>query len=101
MNTGETWGLMGGMIGGIGGLIGGLIGTYCSIKNARSGRERSCVRTFAVVCWIVVSVFLGLMWMLPGSYRHFLWIPYSILLPLGVVSMNRKLQRIRQTEEAQ
>jgi len=43
-------------------------------------------------------VFLGLMFTLPNPYRYFLWIPYGIVLPLAIITVNRKQQKIRQDE---
>lgn len=52
----------------------------------------------SVVCAIAVILFLGLMFALPNPYRYFLWIPYSILLPLGIIFNNRRQQKIREEE---
>ena len=52
----------------------------------------------SVIGWIAILVFIGLMFVLPSPYRHILWIPYGILLPLAIVKGNRKQQRIRQEE---
>ncbi len=91
-------GAIGGIIGGIGGLAGGIIGTYCSIKNTNGPRERTFMIKVSVIGWIAILVFLGLMFALPNPYRHFLWIPYGILLPLAIVTGNRKQQKISQEE---
>jgi hypothetical protein len=94
MNTG----LIGGVTGGILGLLGGIVGAYFSIKNTNSQRERAFIIKCISVCFIAVSVFCALMFTLPSPYRHLLWIPYSILLPWGIRVVNRKQQRIRETE---
>ena len=91
-------GAIGGIIGGVGGFAGGVIGTYCSIKNTNSPRERTFMIKVSVIGWIAILVFLGLMSSLPNTYRYFLWIPYGILLPLAIVTGNRKQQKIRQEE---
>ena len=91
-------GAIGGIIGGVGGFAGGIIGTYCSIKNTNGPRERAFMIKACVIGWIAILVFLGLMSSLPNTYRYFLWIPYGILLPLGIVTGNRKQQKIRQEE---
>lgn len=91
-------GLIGGIVGGVLGLIGGSIGTYFSIKNTRGPRERAFMIKCSVVCWIAISLFLGLMFTLPAPYRHFLWIPYAILLPLGIAVGNRKQSKIQKIE---
>jgi hypothetical protein len=91
MNNGVMWGW-------IGGLAGGIIGTYFSIRNTNGPRERAFVVKLATVCLIAVLVFVGLVLSLPTPYRYFMWIPYSILLPLGIIFWNRKQQAIRQQE---
>ena len=91
-------GTIGGIIGGLGGLAGGIIGTYFSIKNTSGPRERAFMIKASVIGWIAILVFLGIMFTLPNPYRYFLWIPYGILLPLGIVTGNRKQQRIREEE---
>jgi len=80
------------------GLAGGLIGTYFSIKNTRGPRERAFVVRAAVVCWLLVLVFLAGMLLLPDWYRHLLWVPYTILLIAGIRSWNRRQEQIRQEE---
>jgi len=91
-------GVIGGIIGGICGLAGGIIGTYYSIKNTNSPRERAFMIKASGIGWIAILVFLGLMSSLPNTYRYFLWIPYGILLPLAIITGNRKQQKIRQEE---
>lgn len=98
MTTGELGGWIGGIAGGIIGLAGGLIGTYFSIKNTKGPRERSFMVKSAVVCWVGILVFLILLLALPNPYRWFMWIPYGVLLPLGIIYGNRRQQAIRQQE---
>ena len=93
-------GMIGGIIGSICGLAGGIFGTYCGIKSTNGPHERSFVVKASVVTWILCIGFLALLFALPNPYRWFLWLPYVILLPLGIRHMNKKLQSIRQ-EEAQ
>jgi len=38
---------------------------------------------------------------LPMPWRFLLWIPYGILLPLGIFFWNRKQQRIREEEDGE
>jgi len=91
-------GTIGGIIGGLGGLAGSIIGTYFSIKNTNGPRERAFMIKASVIGWVAILVFVGLMFALPNPYRFFMWIPYGILLPLTIVTGNRKQQRIRQEE---
>lgn len=98
MIPGAVWGWAGGIAGGILGLVGGIIGTYFSIKNVKGPLERSFMIRSAVVCWIAILVFLSLLLGLPSPYRFFMWIPYSLLLPLGIILGNRRQQAIRRQE---
>jgi Ca2+/Na+ antiporter len=93
-----TSGMIGGIIGGVLGTLGGVFGTYCSIKNTNGPRERQFMIKGAVVCWIAVIVFLLLLFLLPRPYNFCVWIPYGILLPLGIVKGNKAQQRIRREE---
>ncbi len=89
-----------GIVGTLMGLVGGVIGTYFGVKNTNGPRERAFMLRIAIVGWGAVVLFLVLMVVLPNPYRFLLWIPYSILLPLGIILGNRAQQRIRR-EEAQ
>jgi len=98
MNSGVMCGWIGGIAGGVLGLAGGVIGTYFSLKNTKGPLERSFMIKSAAVCWIAILIFLGFLLGLPSPYRFFMWIPYSILLPLGIIHGNRRQQAIRQEE---
>ena len=93
-------GWIGGIIGAIIGIMGGIFGTYCSIKNTNGPRERAAMVKASVVVWIALILFIALMLSLPDPYRKLLWIPYAILLPVGIVYGNRSQQKIR-AEESQ
>jgi hypothetical protein len=67
------------------GPIGGLVGTYCSIKNTNRSKERAFMVKASIVVWAGIILFLGLMLILPNPYRYFLWKPYSVFLPLGII----------------
>jgi Ca2+/Na+ antiporter len=98
MTSGQLGGWIGGIVGSLLGLAGGIIGTYFSIKNTKGPRERAFMVKSAVVCWVAILVFLTLLLALPNPYRWFMWIPYGILLPLGIIYGNRRQQAIRQQE---
>jgi hypothetical protein len=91
-------GLIGGIVGGLMGVIGGLIGTYYGVKNTNGPRERRFMIGAAVVMWVGVGAFVVLLFVLPPKVRPFLWIPYSILLPIGIVVTNRRQAAIRRQE---
>jgi hypothetical protein len=54
----------------------------------------------SVIAWVAIVVFIGLMFVLPNPYRHLLWIPYGVLLPLGIVKLNKRVGEIRKVEDA-
>ncbi|MFH0909402.1 MAG: hypothetical protein V1929_11630 [bacterium] len=91
-------GLIGGIAGSVLGIAGGILGTWYSIKNTKGPRERVFMIKSAVVGWGALLVFLALLFALPNPYRWFMWIPYAILLPLGIVYGNKTQQRIRGEE---
>jgi hypothetical protein len=83
------------------GIIGGVIGAYFSIKNTLGPRERAFMIRGAIICAILVTAFLVALWLIPGWYRHLLWIPYAVVLPMGIRYMNRRQAQIRREEEAE
>ena len=91
-------GPIGGIVGSLLGVAGGLIGTYFSIKHTNGPRERAFMIRSAIVCWVGVVVFVAAMFLLPQA-RLWLWIPYGILLPLGIRYGNKKQMAIRQQEQ--
>lgn len=98
MDPDTLWIWIGVIVGGVIGVAGGLMGTYFSIRNTRGPAERAFMIKSALMVWAVLLIFLGLMLALPNPYRWFLWIPYSILLPLGIIFGNRRQRAIRQKE---
>ena len=93
MNTG----LVGAIVGSVFGIAGGLIGTYFSIKNTNGPRERAFMIRSAIVCWIGVGGLLAVMFFVPQA-RPWIWIPYGILLPVGIPYLNRKQMAIQREE---
>lgn len=91
-------GVVAGVLGGVVGLLGGAMGTYFSIKNTLGPKERAFMVKASVACWVFVGLFVGVMLFLPKAYRFLLWIPYVIVLPIGVLYGNRTQQRIRREE---
>lgn len=89
-------GLLGGIIGGIAGVGGGAIGTYFSIKSTNGPLERAFAVKVAAITWVAVIVFVVLLLVLPQPYNYLLWIPYGVLLPLGIIKFNKKQAELRQ-----
>ena len=98
MNAGTLWGWIGGIVGCLIGLAGGAVGTWFSIRNTSGPRERSFMIRAAAVLWIAMLIFFGLLIALPDPWRWFMWIPYGILLPLGITYSNRRQQALRRGE---
>jgi uncharacterized protein (DUF983 family) len=91
-------GFIGGIIGCGIGLAGGILGTYCSIKNTNGPRERAFMIKASAVFWIVGIIFISLLLVLQSPYKWFLWLPYSIFLPISIHFANRRLTQIKQDE---
>jgi MFS family permease len=91
-------GFIGAIIGCVLGLAGGIIGTYFSIKNTNGPKERAFIVRAAVIGWIAIGIFLALLLILPSPYRWFMWIPYGILLPVGIIFGNKRQAKIRAEE---
>jgi hypothetical protein len=94
----QTVGLIGALVGSSVGVLGGVIGTYFSIKNTHGPRERAFTIKAAVVSWAAIVAFLAALWLIPSPYRHFLWLPYALLLPWGIRVWNRRQEQIRREE---
>jgi len=100
MSPNQFGGWIGGVLGVVLGVAGGAIGTYYSIRNTHGPRERGFMVRAAIVTWIAGLTFLVLLFVLPSPWRWLLWIPYSILLPTGIILGNRRQQQIRREETA-
>ena len=101
MATGEMWIWIGSIGGGLLGMAGGIMGTYFSIKNTKGPRERRFTIKASAVCLVAVVLFLVLLFAMPRPYNALLWIPYAILLPLGIQHWNKTQLAIRKTESAE
>ncbi|MCK5450986.1 MAG: hypothetical protein KAI70_04395 [Candidatus Omnitrophica bacterium] len=91
-------GIIGGIVGSIIGLVGGIIGTYCCIKNTNGPKEKAFMIKISIFGWIGIIVFLTLIFLLPGYYRFYLWVPYGIILPIVIVKGNKMQTKIRKEE---
>lgn len=100
-----NWESMGGWIGGIIGVLGGLagagFGVWSSLRNCPGPRERASVWKAALQCGLLVAALLaGLFW-LPAPYGFLLFIPYVMLLVVGIRRWNAEQSRIRAAETAE
>ncbi|MDH3627012.1 MAG: hypothetical protein OES25_05075 [Acidobacteriota bacterium] len=93
-------GILGGSIGAMVGVIGGVLGTYLAYRNTKSDGERALVVRGAIAVWTGVLVFVVLFLVVPAPYKHFLWIPYVVLLILGIRIWNQKQLQLREDHES-
>ena len=91
-------GIIGGIVGGLIGLAGAIAGTYFSIKNTNGPHERAFMVKVSIICWAAIIGYLCLLFVLPHPYRWFISVPFSILLPLGIIYINKKQKSIKQEE---
>lgn len=91
-------GSLGGVIGTANGILGGLIGAYFGVMNTNGPRERSFIIKTAIICWVCVIAFLAGLLFIPSPYNLILWIPYPILLLLGIKWCNQSQARTREEE---
>lgn len=91
-------GIVGGIIGSILGICGGLTGTYFSIKNAKGPIERAFMIKASMIVWIAIIIFIALMFLLPNPIRFWLWAPYGVIFPLGIIWINKRVAEIREIE---
>jgi hypothetical protein len=92
---GATWGWIGGIAGGLIGVMGGLFGTWMSLRAAKSPAERAILWRFVIACWVGVALFCVLAFVLPSPWNVLLWIPYLVLLAVGIAWCNAALRRVR------
>lgn len=91
-------GLVGGLVGSAIGIAGGAFGTWASIRHTSGPRERTLMVRAALVAWTLVAVMLGGLLLLPQPWNAAVWIPYAIVLPLGIRWINRRQREIRAGE---
>lgn len=95
---GQLGGWIGGILGALLGVLGGVVGTYFTIRNTKGPRERAFAIKGSIVCWVLVLAFVAGMLLIPGWYKHLLWIPYVILMIFGIQWWNKTQFQIRREE---
>jgi len=96
---GATIGMIGGIVGGVLGVVGGAVGTYFSISRAKGDAARAFMIKSSVVGWIVVSIFVAAILLLPPPWKHLVWVPYGLFLPLGIGYVNKRLAKLESKDE--
>jgi hypothetical protein len=89
---------VGGLLGPLLGVLGGAVGTYFTVRNTEGPRERAFTIKGAVVCWVLVALFLMGALLMPGRVRFALWVAYAMLLGVGIRWWNMTQCRIRREE---
>lgn len=92
---GVTIGWIGGALGSLIGIAGGVFGTYRSISQTETPQARMVMIRLSVYVWVLVSVFVALLLVLPSPYGLLLWIPYGIGLPLFIRHANLECAKSR------
>jgi hypothetical protein len=92
------WG--GAILGSTIGVLGGIFGTWMSVHNTQAPAERAFAIRCAIGTWLFVGAFLLGLFLIPSPYNYLLWIPYPILLILGILWMNAKQAAMRKTDQA-
>jgi peptidoglycan biosynthesis protein MviN/MurJ (putative lipid II flippase) len=101
MNWDSIGGWIGGIVGGVAGLAGAALGVWCTLRSCQGPRERTFVWKATLLCGLLVAALLaGLLW-LPSPWGYGLFLPYAILLVLGIRHWNSVQARIRAAEAAE
>ena len=98
LNLGYWLGWGGAILGSAIGVTGGIFGTWASIRHTRTPAERALMIRCAIVTWLFVGAFLLGLFLIPSAYNYLLWIPYPILLILGIRWMNARQAELRRRE---
>ena len=91
-------GLIGAIVGSAVGVAGGLYGAYRSYKAAKGSRERRFVIWASIACFVCVGLFLAVLFLFPQT-RPMIYVPYAIILAVGIGYLNRQQSRIQREEQ--
>jgi hypothetical protein len=81
------------------GVLGGAWGTYASLRNTLTPAERKFMIRCAVAVWMFVVLFIAAHFLASSPYNLLLWIPYTVILILGIQWMNRVQARLRSEDK--
>jgi uncharacterized membrane protein YfcA len=93
-------GLVGAIAGSAVGIVGGLIGTYFSYRRAKNVNERRFVIFGSTGIFVYVGSFLAVLFILPQTHPT-IFIPYAIILVVGITYLNRRLNKIQRNVQTQ
>ncbi|HRR40088.1 MAG TPA: hypothetical protein P5244_02530 [Syntrophales bacterium] len=80
------------------GLLGAAIGSWASIHNTKGPRERAFVIRAVIYAWLLMIVIMLPFLYIGSAYFAFAWIPYTILMSVGISRWNKKQAQIRMEE---
>ena len=80
------------------GLLGAAIGSWVSIHNTKGPRERAFVIRSVIYAWLLMILIMLPFLFIGSAYFAFAWIPYTILMSIGVSYWNKKQAKIRKEE---
>jgi len=101
MTQGQWIGLVGGLLGASIGVAGGIWGTWNSIRTTRGPLERAFVKRASAWGWILVTLFLACLFLIPKPWGWLIWLVYGPLMAWGIRAMNAGQARVRSLDAAQ
>ena len=90
-----------GIIGGIIGILGGILGTALAIVSTQGPKERAFVVKAAAIVWLVVSLYVGFLWITPHPYRWLLVGVYIVGMLIAPRKLRKKHTEIRRLESGE
>jgi hypothetical protein len=71
-----------------------------AVKNSKGPREKTFVLRSLVLCGLVSIAFLSGVSLIPGWYKHLLWVPFMVISFFLNRWHKRVVSRIRREESA-
>jgi hypothetical protein len=78
-----------------------VLGFRLAVKKAKGARAKAFVMRYTVFAGLVSIAFFFVVLLMPGWYKHLLWVPFMIIAFLGDRWHNRVLSRIRREESGE
>jgi hypothetical protein len=82
------------------GLLGGAIGTWMTIRKAPGPYQRREAIRFSVLIWVIIAILMTGLSLLPSPWRHLLWVPYCLALPLLILWGHHRFQAAGQADRS-
>lgn len=104
MDAAQLGGLIGmvlGILGSLLGIAGGVAGCYIPYRLATTRWQKAFVLKASAFFWVLVLVFLAGIFLLPSPWKHFIWLPYIVILLLSINWINKRQQQMLADEAAE